>query len=446
MHILLIDDDAEDRMLIARLIQRDHPQAEILHVDSEKSLERHLQAGHVDLAVIDHTLRWSAGLDVFRRVKAADPDSATIMYSGEPGEEHAVEAIKAGLDDYIVKGAEHQPRLRTAIHALLPQGERRRRMRRTQQRYEELFQRVTVGLFACDAGGRFVDANPALLTMLGAAALDDLRDRRFSDVFSGAALPQMPPDRPASGVSDMQVRVRRNDGEELTGLLNAYPSRDGENRIEGVLTNVTALKKALDEKTALLREVYHRVYNNLQLVISLLGMQARRFQSEDVHAGFREVMDRVRSLSLVQQKLYRTETYSAVDFSAYLRDLANSLVPPALHEDIALVFDLAPLLLPMEKAVPLGLIANELLMNAVKHAFPDARKGEIRVRLAARPGNRAAFSIVDNGIGVHPSEMADSNGVGARLIQQLALQADAKVTITSDRGFAADVEFRAAES
>lgn len=445
MHILLIDDDSDSRTLMARLIRQDHPEAEIFDVDSEMNLIQHLQRDHLDLAITDHALHWASGLDVFQRIKSDHPDCSVIMYSGAVGEDYAVEAMKAGLDDYIVKDAAHQPRLRTSIRALLMQGEQRQKMRLTQRRYDELFQRVTVGLFTCDGEGRFVDANPALLAMLGTRSLADLSGLRLGDVFSGANLPQAWSELPASGISDMQVRVRSSDGQELTALLNAYPLGGGHNQIQGVLTNVTALRKALDEKTTLLREVYHRVYNNLQLVISLLGMQSRRFPSRDVQSGFREVMDRVRSLSLVQQKLYRTEEYSAVDFTAYVRDLTNSLIPPAKVADIAVVFDLAPLLLTIDKAVPLGLLANELLMNAMKHAFPGARKGEVRVRIEVRPGNRAMLSIADNGIGVDPTAMTNSTGVGGRLIYQLAQQAEAEVTMVSAQGFSASVEFARSE-
>ncbi len=446
MHILLIDDDPNDRVLVSRLITHDHPDAEILQIENAADLTRNLARGHIDLAIIDYSLGWGNGLEVFRRIKAAHPDCGAIMYSGAAGEDYAVEAIKAGLDDYIVKDIRRQPRLRTSIHALLAQGAQRQQLRLSQQRYQELFQRVTVGLFECTAEGKFEDANPALLSILGVANLEELSRHGFFDIFSGETLPEGLSVLPRDGISDIQVRVRRNDGQELAGLLAAYPSREGEDRIQGVLTNVTALQNALDEKSVLLREVYHRVYNNLQLVISLLGMQSRHFQSEEVRAGFRHVMDRVRSLSLVQQKLHRTEQYSAVDFSSYLRDLANSLVPPAKASDISIVFELDPLELTIDKAVPLGLIANELLTNAMKHAFPDKRKGEIRISLSKRPGSRAVFSIADTGVGMDATDMSQSQGVGARLIHQLAQQADAKVTVKSAGGFATEVEFQHGEA
>jgi PAS domain S-box-containing protein len=445
MHILLIDDDPNDRVLVSRLIKHDHPEAEILQVENAADLARSLAHNHIDLAIVDYSLGWSNGLEVFQRVKAAYPDCSAIMYSGAAGEDYAVEAIKAGLDDYIVKEISRQPRLRTSIRALLAHGEQRHQLRLSQQRYEELFQRVTVGLFECTSDGKFEDANPALLSILGVGNLTQLSGHGFFDIFSGVMLPESLSVLPHDGISDIQVRVRRNDGQEFAGLLNAYPSREGEDRIQGVLTNVTALQKALDDKTVLLREVYHRVYNNLQLVISLLGMQSRHFESEEVRAGFRQVMDRVRSLSLVQQKLHRTEQYSAVDFSSYLRDLASSLVPPAKAPDISIVFELDPIELTIDQAVPLGLIANELLMNAIKHAFPDRRKGEIRIKLAKRPGCRAAFSISDTGVGMGTTDMSQSRGVGGRLIQQLAQQADAKVTMKSAGGFAAEVEFQYGE-
>jgi two-component sensor histidine kinase len=252
-------------------------------------------------------------------------------------------------------------------------------------------------------------------------------------------------DLPPSGISDVQVRVRSYEGRDLAAFLNAYPSLDGDNRIQGVVTNVTALRKALDEKTTLLREVYHRVYNNLQLVISLLGMQSRQF-APDIQSAFQEVIDRVRSLSLIQQKLYRTEDYSAVDFSAYLRDLAGTLIPPGKTADISIVFDLAPLLLPIDKAVPLGLIAHELLMNAMRHAFPGTRRGEIRVRVELHPKNQAMFSVADDGVGVDPAGMMNSTGVGARLIHHLAQQAGATVTMNTQSGFAATVEIERGEN
>jgi PAS domain S-box-containing protein len=445
MRILLIDDDQNDRLLLSRLIKADHPDAEILQVEKAADLAGNLTGDHIDLAIVDYSLGWSNGLEVFQRIKAAHPDCGAIMYSGAAGEDYAVEAIKAGLDDYIVKDLGRQPRLRTSIRALLAQGEQRHQLRLSQQRYEELFQRVTVGLFECTADGKFADANPALLSILGLANLEALSGRGFFDIFSGPNLPKALSLLPRDGISDIQVQVQRNDGQIYAGLLNAYPSREGEDRIQGVLTNVTALQKALDDKTVLLREVYHRVYNNLQLVISLLGMQSRHYDSEEVRAGFRQVTDRVRSLSLVQQKLHRTEQYSAVDFSSYLRDLASSLLPPAKTADISIVFELDPLELTIDKAVPLGLIANELLMNAMKHAFPNKRKGEIRIALARKPGSRAAFSIADTGVGMGSTDMSQSRGVGARLIQQLAQQADAKITMKSAGGFAAEVEFQHGE-
>lgn len=440
MHILIIDDNSDDRILLARLIRRDHPEAKLSNVENAEHLACHLAEGQVDLAIIDYELGWGNGLDVFRRIKSAHPDCGAIMYSGVAGEDYAVDAIKAGLDDYIVKDANREPRLRASIHALLTQGEQRHQLRLTRQRYSELFQRVTVGLFACTLDGRFEDANPALLSMLGVSSLSDLDGRRLLDIFDGHDLPRDLPNLPSEGISDRQVRIRRRDGRELVGLLNAYPSHDGEIHIHGVVTNITALQEALDEKSVLLREVYHRVYNNLQLVISLLGLQSRRFEGEEIQAGFRDVMERIRSLALIQQKLYSSEQYSAVDFSAYLVELANSLVPPAKSSDISLIFELDPLVLPIDKAVPLGLMVNELLMNAMKHAFPGERKGEIRIGLA-RSCEHAKFFISDNGVGARAAANPDREGVGTRLIKQLAQQAGAELTIRYDGGYTAEVVF-----
>jgi two-component sensor histidine kinase len=442
MHILIIDDNANDRLLVRREILRDHGNAEIEEVASPQQLDRALVVDRINLAVIDYSLGWAEGLAIFRKVRAVDPDCAAIMYTGTLGEEHAVEAIKAGLDDYIVKDIARLPRLRASIHALLAQQKQRRALRRAEARYRDLFRKVTVGLFACAPDGTFEDGNPALLAILGLNSVEALRNLNLMNLLTCDEVRQCWHALPPARMAKLETSLTRPDAATRWVLVDAYPSIDAGGTIEGVLTDVTALKTALDQKTMLLKEAFHRVHNNLQLVQTLLFLQEQRSKDLEIREGFREISSRIRSLSLIQQKLYQRDDLKFVDFADYLRDLTDALLRIHRRPEITASFDVEPLLLSIDKATPLGLVANELLTNALKHAFPAGRAGEIRVKLRRATDGQSALTIADNGIGTEMIAFPSSNGLGSQLIQLLATQLQAQVELDRSGGFTTTVRFK----
>jgi two-component sensor histidine kinase len=206
---------------------------------------------------------------------------------------------------------------------------------------------------------------------------------------------------------------------------------------------VTALRTAFDQKTVLLQEVFHRVNNNLQLVDALLVLQEQRFSDETIREGFRAISGRIRSLSLIQQKLYQGDDFQTIDFSAYLKDLTNALMLMPRRPEITASFDLDRVFLPIGKATPLGLVANELLTNSLKHAFPSGRAGEIRVSLRRREDGDTALTITDNGVGSTPVAFPSSTRLGSQLVRRLATQLQATVELDrSSTGFATTVRFQ----
>lgn len=114
VRVLVVDDNADDRLLVVREVAAVEPEAEIVEADRPEPLAEALAAGGLDLAVVDYALRWGDGIEVTRRIRAADPATAVVMFTGSGNEEVAVEAMKAGLDDYVPKGTRHLPRLRGA--------------------------------------------------------------------------------------------------------------------------------------------------------------------------------------------------------------------------------------------------------------------------------------------------------------------------------------------
>jgi PAS domain S-box-containing protein len=201
-----------------------------------------------------------------------------------------------------------------------------------------------------------------------------------------------------------------------------------------------ALKAALAEKEVLLQEVHHRVKNNLQVVSSLLQLQRRQLQDPAVQAVFSETEQRVRAMALVHQRLYQQSTLSALNFADYLRTLADQLVRSfGAERRVQVALELQPVQLPVNAAVPLGLIVTELITNALKYAWGASSEGVLRIKLRASHETGAPPGLVlevhDNGAGLPPDmDPAHAKGLGMRLVTLLSRQLDATVDLLEGPG------------
>ncbi len=180
------------------------------------------------------------------------------------------------------------------------------------------------------------------------------------------------------------------------------------------------LRVALSEKEVLLKEVHHRVKNNMQVVSSLLNLQARKITDPTALEAFADCQRRIRAMSLIHETLYRSEDLSCVSCRKYLSRLVTDLSRIGGGR-VAVALDLAEFSLHIDQAIPLGLIVNELVTNALVHAFPDQRPGEIRV--AVRPIGAADIELVvsDDGVGLpEEGDLEKAATMGLRLVAKLA--------------------------
>lgn len=186
------------------------------------------------------------------------------------------------------------------------------------------------------------------------------------------------------------------------------------------------LRASLAEKEVLLREVHHRVKNNLQVISSLISLQADNLTDERMLAVFNDVRDRVLAMSLVHEKLYQTGNLAQLNFAEYAASLLQYLWRShgALAEKVCLRLFIAPIVLPIEKAVPCGLILNELAGNALKHGFPNGMSGEVVVALEHDPHSATAcLQVIDNGVGLPAGrDCRQSGSLGLRLVNILTGQ------------------------
>jgi two-component sensor histidine kinase len=181
----------------------------------------------------------------------------------------------------------------------------------------------------------------------------------------------------------------------------------------------------LEEKVVLLKEVHHRVKNNLQIVASLLNLQVSRVNNPEVINVLQDTRNRVRSMALLHEALYRAGNLARINFAAYVDELCIQLLRSfgSAAARVRVVNRVARTGLPLEQAVPCGLIINELVTNALKHGFPGERSGRITVELGPGGGRQLLLRISDDGVGLSPGmDLAGASTLGLRLVSSLASQ------------------------
>ena len=197
------------------------------------------------------------------------------------------------------------------------------------------------------------------------------------------------------------------------------------------------LEASLHEKEVLLKEVHHRVKNNLQVISSLLQLQAGYVENDAARRVFDESQGRIRSMALVHEKLYQSKDLANIDFGDYVRDLVAGLASSygAHAQRVAIEVEVASLHLDVDRAIPCGLIVNELLSNALKHGFPHGRAGRIAVTLSGGGSSAIQLTVRDDGVG-WPTDFdpAESSSLGLRLVHILAKQVHARLELQNADG------------
>ncbi|MBK6526227.1 MAG: sensor histidine kinase [Crocinitomicaceae bacterium] len=187
-----------------------------------------------------------------------------------------------------------------------------------------------------------------------------------------------------------------------------------------------------EEKTIMLKEIHHRVKNNLQVITSLLRLQSREIDDEKTKAQFQDAVQRIIAMSLIHEKMYQNENLSKIDLKDYLDTLAIDLIK-TYADNIHVTLDISSKLdrLGNNTLVPVALIFNELISNSLKHAFQERDQGKITVELFPREKNMFELMYKDDGIWSEPSK---EGSFGLELIETLTEQLDGKVTRTNENG------------
>ena len=328
-------------------------------------------------------------------------------------------------------------------------------LRASEATARSFFENAAPGILTADRDGRIVDANAMAVGMFGYCRdeligspvemllPEALRERHVAHRAGYALRPRA---RPMGQGIDLVAR--RKDGSELPveislsfveehrggGLVIAYISdisarKQSEAEREHLIAR---LESALSEKTVLLKEVHHRVKNNLAVIAGLLGMQSEAMGDAHSAEALEESQQRVASMALIHEYLYSTEHLDRVNFGKYVEQLARELfVSYALEPElVSVIVDAEEIDLGVHRAIPCGLILNELFSNALKYAFPRGRIGTITVHFGRLESGDLTLSCADDGVGIPPGfDWEKSQTVGLRVVRILARQIDGSLTV-----------------
>lgn len=238
------------------------------------------------------------------------------------------------------------------------------------------------------------------------------------------------------------ISLRNMDGSvrEWVGTINDVHERT---------TMEQRLRVSVQEKDILLKEMHHRVKNNMQVIASLLGLQAMNMQEAKLKDVLQESQRRIRAMALVHERLYQSQTLSKINFGEYLTLLVQELFINSIPngEQISLDLDIDQVELGISKAIPCGLLINELLSNSLKHAFPNGRKGKVKISLKTKGGDRVLVCLADDGVGM-PTHLNPSapTSLGLQIVNTLSSQLGAELTCKRDGGVEWTIQFETTSS
>lgn len=495
--ILILDDDPIIRATMAAYLA-DEGYTVVEAETGESGLERFGQQA-VDAILLDWRLPGISGGEVLSKICHDAPTTPVIVVSGTTAMADVVDALQRGAWDFLTKplrsydalaaslqkclgraallreegqhleNLEKQVRKRTEAleqaNAMLRRQiaeriEFEKALADSEERFRQLVENVREVFFIRDINtGSFLYVSPTYAEAWGrsCSSLYSEPETLFSTVHAEDQKRLMESWEillKGNRALDEEYRIVRPDNSLRWIRMRAFPVEDDRGipyRIVGIADDITRRRESeekihnsLREKEILLKEVHHRVKNNLQLVSSLLNLQASYIRTPEDKELFLESQNRIHSMTLVHEELYRSDDLSCVEFSEYLPRLTHKLISAfAVGKDIQLVTDIQPIFFPVDTAIPCGLIINELFSNALKHAFPERSEGVVCLSVK-RVKEKIRIVVRDNGIGF-PLEYDPSTArtLGMQLVHSLVDQLGAFLDIEVDKGTTFTITFHA---
>ncbi|WP_445664329.1 PAS domain S-box protein [Fodinibius sp. AD559] len=334
------------------------------------------------------------------------------------------------------------------IRDITERKEKDRLLKKNMSLFSQLFENAPVGLVLLDADHSISRVNDSFEEMFGY----QLSELKCKDVDTFLAPPEREQEarditnRTLQGESFQIETIRQcKDGKDVPVLIATVPVEiDGDIiAIFGIYVDIAKrkeaeqqLKEQLEEKKILLAEIHHRVKNNLAVISGLLELQKDTTEYEEAYRSLQDSQTRIQSMSLIHEQLYQMELFSSLQLDEYVQNLGKTIANSFINEttEVIISYDIEPVELGMDQAISCGLLLNELLTNAFKHAFPDRAEGHIKITVYEEDG-LVTLKVRDNGIGIPEEVKEGQNGsLGIKLIHTLTLQLGGELKIKGDNG------------
>lgn len=334
-------------------------------------------------------------------------------------------------------------------------------LQESEERLKILFQFAPDAYFLHDLEGRFLDFNKAAAELLGYKK-DEIIGERFmslnmmhpDDISKAAEVGKKNAEGIAVGPDE--YTIIRKDGKEIPVEIVTHPVKiRNKTVVLSIARDVTdrkqaeaQIQKSLREKEVLLKEIHHRVKNNLSTVSGLLGLQSKYLEDEQARNLCKESQNRIMSMARIHEKLYQSDDLGSIDFGRYIRSTTDELLKiyKTDQNNINIHLDVDPITFPIHIAVPCGLIINELVTNSLNHAFPESGEndGIIMISLKSIGQNTIEMRIKDNGMGITEDlDSFESKSLGLRLVKLLAEeQLNGNVEIRNKSGTTFIIQFQ----
>lgn len=329
-------------------------------------------------------------------------------------------------------------------------------LKESENHYRQLYHSIPVPYQSIDLDGTLLDVNKAWLNELGYSRsevtgkrLGDFIDPKHKEYFKS----QFSIFKEQGEIQDLEFDLIKKDGTTISVSFMGRTATDEKKRFRRthcIFTNITErkemekqIKKSLAEKEILLKEIHHRVKNNLQVIISLLNLQAHNISDEKLQAAFKESRSRIYTMALVHEKLYESRDFTEINFKDYIETMAVELFNAyKTDKDIELDFMVQNIVLKIDKAIPCGLIVNELLTNAFKHAFKSREKGRVGIIFKRSNPQLCRLIIEDDGEGFPAQfDISKANSFGHQLVRLLTEQIQGNLSFEQKKGTRFEIVF-----
>jgi PAS domain S-box-containing protein len=339
-------------------------------------------------------------------------------------------------------------------------------LRESEEKHRTLFETMAQGVVYQEASGNIISANSAAERILG-LTLDQMMGRTSMDPrwkavredgsdFPGDTHPAMVALKTGKEVQNVIMGVYHPEKDEHVWInVNATPQfRPEEGKPYQVYTtfeDITHHKESeeriitsLHEKEVLLKEIHHRVKNNLQVISSILNLQSKYIQDKSTFRMFQDSQNRVQTMALIHEKMYKSKDLTKIKFEDYLRDLVYDLFSTLRINSSVITpkIDVQGVYLGIDRAIPCGLIVNELVSNSMKHAFPEGQEGEIEIDLISIGEKDISMRISDNGVGFpNDVDFKNTESLGLQLVNTLVDQLEGTIELSRSSGTTFNITF-----